>query len=142
MPPTVSCKANDSHLITAWPFQLKSHKVDRLLIWCDGQEYACFFMQLCNNLRSSCQPSVLQVNTATMKVEMSIHGLRPPPRSVTPLQSTSAAVLAPGGGELVMPTDNSMLQFWDAAGDRHVDKLQVTRLVTSSRHALKMAHLQ
>ena len=63
-----------------------------------------------------------------MKVEVSIHGMRPPPRTVSALQSTSAAVLAPGGGELVMPTDNSMLQFWDAARDRHVDRLQVPRL--------------
>lgn len=63
-----------------------------------------------------------------MKVEVSIHGMRPPPRTVSALQSTSAAVLAPGGGELVMPTDNSMLQFWDAARDRHVDRLQVPLL--------------
>ena len=66
-----------------------------------------------------------QVNTASMKVQVSIHGMRPAPRSVTPLQSTSAAVLAPGGGELVTPADNSMLQFWDAVRDQHVDKLQV-----------------
>lgn len=56
---------------------------------------------------------------------MSIHGMRAPPSSVTPLESTSAAVLAPGGGELVMPTHNSMLQFWDAAQGQHVGKLQV-----------------
>ena len=56
---------------------------------------------------------------------MSLHGMRPPPRSVTSLESTSAAVLVPGGGELVLPTDNSMLQFWDVAREHHVDKLQV-----------------
>lgn len=67
----------------------------------------------------------MQVNTATMKVQVSVHGIRPAPRSLTPLQASSAAVLAPGGGELVLPADNSMLQFWDAARDCHVDRLQV-----------------
>ena len=68
---------------------------------------------------------VCQVNTAGMKVEMCIHGMREAPRGVLPLESTSAAVLAPGSGNLVMPTENSVLQFWDAARDRHVAKLQV-----------------
>ena len=67
----------------------------------------------------------LQVNTATMKVLVSIHGMRPAPRSVSAMQSSSAAVLAPGGGELVLPADNSLLQFWDAVRDCHVDRLQV-----------------
>ena len=70
--------------------------------------------------------SGVQVNTATMKVQVSIHGIRPAPRSLTPLQASSAALLAPGGGELVLPADNSMLQFWDAARDCHVDRLQVS----------------
>ncbi|KAL3140577.1 hypothetical protein ABBQ32_005152 [Trebouxia sp. C0010 RCD-2024] len=79
---------------------------------------ACYVISLADN-------TVHMVNTARMKVEMSIHGMRGPPRGATPLQSTSAAVLVPGSGHLVMPTDNSMLQFWDAARDRHVAKLQV-----------------
>lgn len=79
---------------------------------------ACYVISQADN-------TVRMVNTATMKVEMSLHGMRPPPRSVTSLESTSAAVLAPGGGELVLPTDNSMLQFWDVAREHHVDKLQV-----------------
>lgn len=70
--------------------------------------------------------SGVQVNTATMKVQVSIHGIRPAPRSLTPLQASSAALLAPGGGELVLSADNSMLQFWDAARDCHVDRLQVS----------------
>lgn len=74
-------------------------------------------------------PACGQVNTAAMKVEVSILGMRPPPRTVSALQSTSAAVLAPGGGELVLPTDNSMLQFWDAARDRHVNRLQVPHVL-------------
>lgn len=69
--------------------------------------------------------AVLQVNTATMKVEVSIHGMRAPPRSVPSMQSAAATVLAPGSGHLVLPTDNSMLQFWDTTRDCHVDKLQV-----------------
>lgn len=64
---------------------------------------------------------------------MSILGMRPPPRTVSALQSTSAAVLAPGGGELVLPTDNSMLQFWDAARDRHVNRLQVPLVLPTQR---------
>ncbi len=68
---------------------------------------------------------ILQVNTATMKVLVSVHGLRPAPRSVSAMQSSSAAVLAGGGGHLVLPADNSLLQFWDAARDCHVHRLQV-----------------
>ena len=60
-----------------------------------------------------------------MKVEVSIHGMRSAPRSVPAMQSAAAAVLVPGSSELVLPTDNSMLQFWDAARISHVDKLQV-----------------
>ena len=60
-----------------------------------------------------------------MKVEVSIHGMRAAPRSVPAMQSAAAAVLVPGSSELVLPTDNSMLQFWDAARDIHMDKLQV-----------------
>lgn len=85
------------------------------------------------SLFSALSSAALQVNTATMKVGVSIHGMRPAPHNLTPLQASSAAVLAPGGGELVLPADNSMLQFWDAARDCHVDRLQVcTRVSTPS----------
>ena len=71
----------------------------------------------------------MQVNTATMKVDMSIQGIRPPLwglRKPGLPSSSIAAAIAPGGGELVLPADNSLLQFWDAARDRHIDRLQVT----------------
>lgn len=67
----------------------------------------------------------MQVNTATMKVLVSVHGMRPPPRSVSATQSSSAAVLAGAAGHLVLPAHNSLLQFWDAARDCHVHHLQV-----------------
>ena len=68
---------------------------------------------------------IVQVNTATMKVLVSVHGMGPPPRSVPAMQSASAAVLAGAGGHLVLPAHNSLLQFWDAARDCHVHSLQV-----------------
>ncbi|KAK9813012.1 hypothetical protein WJX72_007479 [[Myrmecia] bisecta] len=62
------------------------------------------------------------VNMATRTVESTVNGLRSgPKRAVVP----TTAVFIPGSGELVLPTDNSMLQFYDAAHDRHVGKLQV-----------------
>ena len=67
----------------------------------------------------------MQVNTATMKVLVPVHGMRPPPRSVSAMQSSSVAVLAGGAGHLVLPADNSLLQFWDAARDCHIHRLQV-----------------
>ncbi len=60
-----------------------------------------------------------------MKVLVSVHGMQPPPRSVSAMQSSSAAVLAGAAGHLVLPADNSLLQFWDVARDCHVHRLQV-----------------
>ncbi len=60
-----------------------------------------------------------------MKVLVSVHGMRLPPRSVSAMQSSSTAVLAGAAGHLVLPAHNSLLQFWDAARDCHVHRLQV-----------------
>ena len=68
---------------------------------------------------------IVQVNTASMKVLVSVHGMGAPPRSVPAMQSASAAVLAGAAGHLVLPAHNSLLQFWDAARDCHVHSLQV-----------------
>ncbi|KAL0052292.1 hypothetical protein WJX82_011440 [Trebouxia sp. C0006] len=86
---------------------------------------ACYVVSQADN-------TVRTVNTATMKVLVSVHGMRPPPRSVSEMQSSSAAVLAGAAGHLVLPAHNSLLQFWDAARDCHVHRLQVAARNTVS----------
>lgn len=65
-----------------------------------------------------------------MRVECSVHGLRPEP-VLAPGQPRpppgAAAALAPGSGALVVAGAHALLQFYDAARDRHVDKLQARR---------------
>lgn len=67
----------------------------------------------------------VQVNLATMRVECSVHGLRPEPKSA-PGQTrlAPAAAVAPGSGALVVAGANALLQFYDVLRDRHIDKLQ------------------
>lgn len=89
------------------------------------------------------------VNTATMSVDLSVHGMRPAPaplRRLLPahghwapreglLGGSSAAwpggrtagrpVVQPGSGHLVLPCEHSLLQFYDVQRDRHVGRLQV-----------------
>ncbi|KAK9827341.1 hypothetical protein WJX81_007552 [Elliptochloris bilobata] len=67
------------------------------------------------------------VNLATMRVECSVHGLRPEPRLAPgqPRAGPAAAAIAPGSGALVVAGSNALLQFYDALRDRHIDKLQV-----------------
>ena len=67
---------------------------------------------------------VLQVNTATRTVDCSILGLQPPPRQLG--NTPSAALLLPGGGELVLAAPNACLQFYSLTHDRHIDRLQVS----------------
>lgn len=68
----------------------------------------------------------VQVNLATMRVECSVHGLRPEPKPAPgqPRLAPPAAVVAPGSGALVVAGANALLQFYDVLRDRHIDKLQ------------------
>ncbi|KAF8061314.1 ycf24 [Scenedesmus sp. PABB004] len=88
------------------------------------------------------------VNTAAMAVELSIHGLRPPPPAA-PLaaagygaacaaaaSSPGGVVLAPRSGQLVLPADHAMLQWFDPARGRHVARLQTE---ASTNYALAAA---
>ena len=58
-------------------------------------------------------------------VECSILGLQPAPRSPDYPITPPAALLLPGGGELVLAAPNAFLQFYDLLHDRHIDRLQV-----------------
>lgn len=64
-------------------------------------------------------PAAAQVNMAAMRVECSLHGLRPPPAQHPQLVAAGiappAAVAAqPGSGHLVVASPHAMLQFYDA----------------------------
>ncbi|KAK9841067.1 hypothetical protein WJX84_000312 [Apatococcus fuscideae] len=65
------------------------------------------------------------VNLATMTVTCSIHGLRQMPRPLPVQGPFTPAVVAGATGELVVPGDNALLQFYDLVHDRHIAKLQV-----------------
>ena len=62
----------------------------------------------------------------SLQLIFSIHGLRRHPHKL-PDQSIdqSAVAMLPGGGELVIAGDSTILQFYDASKDRHIDKIQV-----------------
>ena len=68
---------------------------------------------------------LVQVNLATMTVTCSIHGLRQMPRPLPVQGPFTPAVVAGATGELVVPGDNALLQFYDLVHDRHIAKLQV-----------------
>ncbi|KAG2426597.1 hypothetical protein HXX76_012913 [Chlamydomonas incerta] len=89
------------------------------------------------------------VNVATMKVECSVQGLRPPPAGLLPpagVAGGAAALLPPGasaggvgggaggGGVLVVPAENAALQFYDVGRDRHMQLVQV-----APRNAVSMS---
>ncbi|KAF5829957.1 hypothetical protein DUNSADRAFT_15275 [Dunaliella salina] len=65
------------------------------------------------------------VNTATMKVECSILGVRPRPPSLSAPAAAAATCLQPRAGLLVLPTSNAMLQLFDVHRHRHVALLQM-----------------
>lgn len=81
--------------------------------------------------------TVRLVNTATMRVEASIHGLRPPPPAAALAAAgygacCSAASSSPAGvvqqpltGHVVLPAEHATLQFFDMNRDRHIARLQV-----------------
>lgn len=65
------------------------------------------------------------INIATMRVESSIHGVRPAP---APLPGRRPAPLAvqPGTGRLTVAGRHCQLQFYDLARDAHADRLAVS----------------
>ena len=63
------------------------------------------------------------VNTATMNVECSIHGVRPLPAG----SNHSSVVFEPYGGTAVIVGPHAVLQFYDIVRDLHVDRLQLSR---------------
>ena len=70
-----------------------------------------------------------QVNVATMRVLCSLHGLRPPVRGAP--RTVAALVPGAGGsGQLALAGPGSVVQLFDAARDRHVDRVQVGFLST------------
>lgn len=94
------------------------------------------------HLRLQADNVVRLVNVATMKVECSVQGLRPPPAGLLPpagVAGGAAALLPPGagsggvgggggsGGVLVVPAENAALQFYDVGRDRHMQLVQVGR---------------
>ncbi|GAB4821000.1 hypothetical protein N2152v2_008046 [Parachlorella kessleri] len=79
------------------------------------------------------------VNMAAMRVECSLHGLRPAPAAaaaVPAVSATPALAVQPVSGHLVLAAPFAMLQFYDALRDAHVDRLQVSpRNLTSFTEA-------
>lgn len=68
------------------------------------------------------------INTAAMRVEATVHGLRPAPPLPPGRPAGGCAALQPGSGYLVVPGPNALLQFYDAQRDRHAARLQVRPL--------------
>lgn len=62
------------------------------------------------------------VNVAGMRVEVSIHGLRPAPKA--PEQPPLA--IQPGTGHAVVAGPHALLQWYDVTTDAHIDKLQLS----------------
>ncbi|KAK9818780.1 hypothetical protein WJX74_006596 [Apatococcus lobatus] len=75
------------------------------------------------------------VNLATMTVTCSIHGLRQMPNPLPVRGPFTPAVAVSGSGELVVPGDNALLQFFDPIHDRHIAKLQV-----APRNPISLTH--
>lgn len=59
-----------------------------------------------------------------LQVDTSVYGLRPAPSSSPFSDLTTATVIQPGTGALVLPGVNSEIQFFDAKHDRHIMLLQ------------------
>ena len=83
------------------------------------------------------------VNSASMTVEASVHGLRPRPRFLpNGPESVAPIVFQPGTGYSVVSGPHSILQWYDFVRDRHVDRLQLTtRNVVSVSEATASAQL-
>jgi hypothetical protein len=73
--------------------------------------------------------TVRVINAAAMRVEATVHGLRPAPRPPPGRAPGGCAALQPGTGHLVVSGPNALLQFFDAARERHASRLQVGRVL-------------
>ena len=62
------------------------------------------------------------VNTASMIIECSIHGIRPAPSSEYP-----SVVFEGYSGKAVLSGPHGVLQFYDISKDLHIDKLQLSK---------------
>jgi NET1-associated nuclear protein 1 (U3 small nucleolar RNA-associated protein 17) len=84
----------------------------------DGARYA--LRQADNTLRL--------VNAAAMRVECSVHGLRPPPRAAAGGGGAAPAPVAfqPGTGLLILAGPHATLQWYDVVRDAHADKLALS----------------
>lgn len=69
--------------------------------------------------------TVRVINTASMRVEATVHGLRPAPLPPVGRPAGGCALLQPGTGYLVVSGPNSLLQFFDATREQHAARLQV-----------------
>eukprot|EP00193_Tetraselmis_chui_P016806 CAMPEP_0177794212 /NCGR_PEP_ID=MMETSP0491_2-20121128/25517_1 /TAXON_ID=63592 /ORGANISM="Tetraselmis chuii, Strain PLY429" /LENGTH=807 /DNA_ID=CAMNT_0019316837 /DNA_START=58 /DNA_END=2481 /DNA_ORIENTATION=+ len=76
-----------------------------------------------NYLVAQSDNTVRLINISSMRVDASIYGMLPPPKTAS--LPEAAAVLEPGTGNLAIPASNAVLQFYDVVHDRHVANLQV-----------------
>lgn len=83
------------------------------------------------------------INSASMTVEASVHGLRPRPLFLPKgPESVAPLTFQPGTGYAVVAGAHAILQWYDFVRDRHVDKLQLsTRNVVSIPEATASAQL-
>ncbi len=88
-------------------------------------------MAACQNMSPDCA-TCLQVNIAAMRVACSIHGLRPPVQGVP----WTVAALIPGTRELALAGEGALLQLFDPARNRHIDKVQVNGVQSPFKHIL------
>ena len=76
--------------------------------------------------------AVRLVSLARMEVLLSLHGVRPPPVGAPPAAAAAGCCLQPGSGYLVLPGQGGSVQLYDAARDRHVERLQIVARNTVS----------
>lgn len=90
------------------------------IVPCPGDAAKYAIRQADNTLRT--------VNVAAMKVECSVHGLRPlPSTALAPEALPPPLAIQPGTGLAVVAGPHAMLQWYDLLRDAHVDKLQLSQ---------------
>ena len=69
---------------------------------------------------------VLSPKKEFVQVEFSISGVKPAPKLLPDQTGNQSAVaMLPIGGQLAVAGENAVIQFYDAARDKHLEKLQV-----------------